>query len=159
MPLRLTCQAEALCQTHSMEENDEHPGRAEFLRVLRAAALVAALAGAAGSLGLLFHASHSRPPLLMVLFVIWVSSPFLAGVFASMVSKRWSVLTQATLYVAMLVVALGALAVYGNDALRPRRAQAAFVYIAVPLGSWLIATVIPIAAFVSRRQSRRVDGV
>jgi len=134
-------------------------GRGKFLRFLRPAALVAALAGVAGSLGLLFHASRSRPPLLMVLFVIWVSSPFLAAVIASVDSKRWSVLTQATLYVAMLVIALASLAVYGNDALRPRRAQAAFVYIVVPLVSWLlIAIVLPIAAIISGRRSRRVNG-
>ena len=63
------------------------------------------------------------------------------------------------LYVGMLVVALISLAVYGNDALRPRRAQAAFVYIVVPLVSWLsIAVVVPIVALIARKQSRRVDG-
>jgi hypothetical protein len=108
-------------------------GRAEggFLGFLRAAALIAMLAGGAASLGLLFHASR-RPPPLMAIFVVWVLSPFVALVFANAVSRRWSVLTRATLYGVMLVVALGSLAIYGNGALRPRRAEAAFVYVVVP---------------------------
>ncbi len=128
----------------------------EVLGLLRVTALGALVAGALGSFVLLFQASRSRPPLLMVLFVLWVSSPFLGFLVASMASKRWSVAIRTTLYVAILVVALGSPAVYASDALRPRRTQAAFVYIVVPLASWvLIALVLPLAAFISRRQSRR----
>ena len=127
-----------------------------FPGFLRTAALVAGLAGAAGSLGLLFHASRTRPPILMVLFVIWVLSPFVAIVFTGVVSKRWPVLIQVSVHIVTLVIALSSLAVYGNDALRPRRARAAFVYIAVPLVSWLaLAIIVPIAALISRSQSHR----
>ena len=136
-------------------------GRPEggFLRRLRAAALIAVLAGAGGSLGLLLRAGQRSPRLLLVLFVIWVLSPFMALVLAHVFSKRWSVLTRATLYSVMLVVTLGSLAIYGDDALGHRRAQAAFVYVAVPPASWLlIAIVVPIAAFISGRLSRRGDG-
>ena len=117
------------------------------------------LAGVAGSLGLMIRAGQRTPRFLLVLFVIWVLSPFVALVLADVVSKRWSVLTRATLYSVMLVVTLGSLAIYGDDALRPRRAQAAFVYVAVPPASWLlIAIVVLIAAFISGRLSRRGDG-
>ena len=58
----------------------------------------------------------------------------------------------------MLVVTLGSLAIYGDDALGHRRAQAAFVYVVVPPASWLlISMVVPIAALISRRLSRRGD--
>ena len=127
-----------------------------FLGRLRAAALVAVLAGAAGSIGLWFYVSQHPPLLIVVLFVIWVLSPFVGLVLAYVVSQRWSVLTRATLYSVMLVVTLGSLAIYGYDAVRPRKAQAAFWYVLVPPVSWLlIATVAPIAALVSRRRSRR----
>jgi hypothetical protein len=127
-----------------------------FLSFLRTATLVASLTGALGSLGLLFHASRTRPPLLMALFVIGVLSPFVAIVFTRVVSRRWTVPTQVTLCIVTLVIALSSLAVYLNDALRPRRAQAAFVYIVVPMASWLVlAIVIPVAVFISRRQSHR----
>ena len=129
-----------------------------FLRRLRAAALMAVVVGAAGSLGLFLRAGQRTPRLLLVLMAIWVFSPFVVLVWANVVSKRWSVLTRATLYSVMLVVALGSLAIYGNDALRPRKAQAAFVYVAVPPASWLLmAIVVPIAAIISGRRSRRGD--
>jgi hypothetical protein len=58
----------------------------------------------------------------------------------------------------MLVVTLGALAIYGHDALRPP-AKAAAVYVVVPPASWLLsAIVLGIAAFLSGRLSRRGDG-
>jgi hypothetical protein len=130
-----------------------------FLGVLRATALIAVLAGAVGSLGLMLLAGRRAPPLLIVLFAIWVLSPFIALALANVVSKRWSVLTRATLYSVMLVVTVASLAVYGADALTPRKAQAAFVYVVVPPASWLLsAIVVAVAGLVSGRRSRRDDG-
>ncbi len=130
-----------------------------FPAVLQAAARIAVLAGAAGSVGLMLHAGRHAPRLLVVLFTIWVLSPFVAFALANVVSKRWSVLTRATLHGAMLVVTLGSLAVYGADALSPPRAQAAFVFVVVPAASWLLmATSVGIAAFISGGRSRRDDG-
>ncbi|PZR71511.1 MAG: hypothetical protein DLM73_15875 [Chthoniobacterales bacterium] len=125
---------------------------------LRPAGLIALLVGAVGSLALMFHASQRTPRLLVILFTIWVVSPFLVLLWADMVSKRWPVLTRATLYAAMLVVALGSLAVYGFNAYRPPKAQAAFVYVLVPPVSWLfIALDVGIAALISRRRSNRSE--
>lgn len=133
---------------------------AESSRLLRGAALVAVLAGAGGSLGLTLYAGrHNDSRLLPVLFAIWVLSPFSALVFAHVVSKRWSALTRAALYSVMLILTVGSLAIYGDVALRPPRAKAAFVFVVVPPASWLlIAIVVAIAALISRRQSRRGDG-
>ena len=78
-----------------------------FLGLLQAEALIAVLAGTVGSIGLMLHAGRNAPRLLIVLFAIWVLSPFVALALANGVSKRWSVLTRATLYSVMLVVALG----------------------------------------------------
>ena len=91
-----------------------------FLGLLHAAALIAVLAGAVGSVGLMLRAGHRNPSrLLLVLFALWVLSPFIALVLANMVSKRWSVLTRATLYTVMLAIAVGSLAIYGDVALGP----------------------------------------
>ena len=128
--------------------------------VLRRAALIAGLVGAAGSVGFLLRAGQRTSRLLLVIMVIWVLAPFVALVLADVVSKRWTFLVRATLYGVMLFVTLGALAVYADDAVRPRQAQAAFVFVVVPLASWLLmAIAIPIAALLSRRLSRRSDGV
>jgi hypothetical protein len=131
--------------------------------VLRRAALIAMLVGAAGSVGFLFRAGQRTSRLLLVIMLLWVLAPFVALALADVVSKRWTVLaqapTRATLYSLMLVVTLGSLAVYVDDAVRPRQAQAAFVFVVVPIASWLLmAIVIPIAALISSRQSRRGDG-
>ena len=136
------------------------PGRpvGGVLGFLRAVALIAVVAGAVGSVGLMLRAGH--PPLfLRVLFVIWVLSPFVALTWANMVSKRWSVLTRSTLYCVTLVITLGSLAIYGNPALRPAGSANAFVFVAVPPVSWLLmAIVVPIAALISGRLSRRGAG-
>jgi hypothetical protein len=129
-----------------------------FLGRLRAAALIAVVVGAASSAGLLLRAGQRTPRLLLVLMAIWVLSPFIALVLANVVSKRWSSLTRVTLYGVMLAVTLGSLAIYGDDAMGRRRAQAAFVFVLVPTASWLlIAIAVPIAAFISGRLPRRRD--
>ena len=136
--------------------SDESSERSSLGR-LRAAARIAVLVGAGGSLALMFHAGQRTPRLLLVLFTFWVLVPFVTLVLAYVVSTRWSVLTRATLYVVMLVVTLGSLAVYGHDAWRPRQAQAAFVYVAVPPVSWLlIVIVLAAAALISRRLTRKI---
>jgi hypothetical protein len=131
--------------------------------VLRRAALIAVLIGAAGSAGFLLRAGQRTSRLLLVIMLLWVVGPFLALVSADVLSKRWTILSQAptcvTLYSLMLVLTVGSLAVYVDDALRPRQAQAAFVFVVVPLASWLlIAVAIPVAALISRRLSRRGHG-
>ena len=127
-----------------------------FPGLLRAMALLAVVAGATGSVGLTLRAGRSTPRFLLVLFVIWVLSPFVALAWANMLSKRWSVLTRATLYCVSLVITLGSLIIYGNVVLPPAGSPRAFVFVVVPPGSWLLmAIVVPIAAFISRKLSHR----
>ena len=123
-----------------------------FLSVV---APITLLAGAAGSVGLMFRVGH--PPLLLrVLFVMWVLSPFVILAWANGVSKRWSVLTRATLYGVVLFITLGSLVAYGAVAFGPPRAKAAFVFVVVPPLSWLfIAIAVSAAALISRRRSRQ----
>ena len=134
---------------------------ARFLKVLRAAALIALLVGAVGSVGLMLHVGRRKDSsrLLMALFTIWVLSPFVALGVANIVSKGWSVITRAMLYVVMLVITFGSLAIYGALAFGPLRAKIGFVFLVVPAASWLlIAIVVTIAALISGRLSRRGDG-
>src|SRR5712691_4338173 len=134
-------------------------GASRTLGVLRAVALIAVVAGAVGSVGLMLHAGKRTPRLLLVLFTIWVLSPFVALAWANVVSKRWSVLIRATLYGVTLVLTLGSLAIYGDVALEPPRAKTAFVFVVVPPASFLlIAIVVPIAALISGKLSRRGEG-
>jgi len=123
------------------------------LRVLRASARIAVMAGAVGSLALMLRAGRRTPPFLLLIFVFWVLSPFVALAAADRVSTRWSVLTRATLYCAALVIAVSSLAIYGGLVSPPAGSPAAFIYVAVPPASWLlIAVAVSIAAFASRRR-------
>src|SRR6266478_3702930 len=127
------------------------------LSVLRTTTLIALPAGAAGSVGFMLRAGHRNPSrVLLILFAIWVLSPFVALVFATIVSKDWSVLTRTTLHGVMLILTVSSLAIYGDVALRPPRTKTAFAFVVVPLASWLlIAITIPIAALIFRRRSPR----
>jgi hypothetical protein len=133
------------------------PGKPEsgYLGLLRSVALFAVGAGAVGSLGFMLRAGRRTPRFLLVLFVIWVLSPFAALAWANIVSRRWSILTQATLYCTTLVLTLGSLAIYGGLVLPPAGSPAAFVFVLVPPVSWLLLATVPIAVWISRQLSPR----
>lgn len=138
----------------SADDNPAAPA-GSLLDRLRAVALFAVLLGAAGSVGFTLFAGQKSPRFLLALFILWVLSPFTALAWAGLISKRWSVSLRATLYALMLVITLGSLAVYADDARAHRMPQAAFVYVAVPPASWLLlVTALPAAAFLSGRRSR-----
>ena len=127
-----------------------------FLGLLRAVALIAVASGAVGSLGLMFRADERTPRFLLVLFVFWIASPFVALAWANVVSKRWPVLTRAALYGVTLLIVLGSLAFYGKLLSPPPGSPRAFVFVAVPPASWLLmAIVVSTAALISRRRSNR----
>ena len=134
--------------------------KAGSLVILRVAARIGALIGAVGSIVFLLRAPQHPPLLLLMLLGLWGLSPFIGVALADMASMRWTVpahrLTRATLYSAMLAISLGYLVMYGDDDLRPAGKPAGFVFVVVPLVSWsLLLVVVPIAALLSRRLSRR----
>jgi hypothetical protein len=137
------------------EQGREQPGGI-FLTILRSAALTALLVGAVGSISLLLFAGRNTPRLLLVLFVIWILSPFVALGWANVVAKRWSLLTRATLYCVTLVIALGSLAAYAGGVSPPKGSSRAFMFVIVSPASWLLLSVaVPMAALISRWRSRR----
>lgn len=123
---------------------------------LRAVALVAAMVGAVGSVGLMLRAGRNTPRFLLVLFVFWVLSPFVALAVAIIVSPRWSGLTRAALYGVTLMLTLGSLAVYSGLVQRPAGTANAFLFVITPPAAWaLIAITVPLAALIARRRSPR----
>jgi len=132
----------------------ERPG-AGPLRLLRATGLIALLAGAVGSVFLVFYYGQRNPSrLLIVLFAVWVISPFVVLLAADVMSVRWSPRSRATLYGVMLAIAAGSLAAYADATFGPPRGQGAFVFVIVPPLSWLVSgAVIAIALVRGRRPS------
>jgi hypothetical protein len=107
------------------------PGR--LPDILRIVALIAAVAGAVGSVALTLRAGKSSPRLLLVLFVLWVLSPFAALAWANIVSIRWADLTRTTLCGVTLIITLGSLAIYSGFVSPPAGSAHAFVFVVVPL--------------------------
>jgi len=88
----------------------------------------------------------------MVLFTLWVLSPFASLFLASLFAKPWSAVSRRMLDGAILVLTLLSLFIYGDVALGPPRAQTAFAFVVVPPLSWLfIGVVVTLAAFASGR--------
>jgi predicted Na+-dependent transporter len=119
----------------------------------RFTALIALVIGAAGSLGLWIHAAQHPPPLIIVLFVVWVLSPFVVLGIGHVMAKRWTPSTQRALYWVTLLVAVASIVIYADNAGGHRTAHPAFVYVAVPPASWLVSAVaIGIGAWIARRK-------
>ena len=115
------------------------------------------VAGAVGSVGLTLYAGRHNPSrLLVALFAIWVLSPFLAVTIAS---RRSSAFARGPLYSMSPILTVGSLAMYLHPAWRPSGSAPAFVFLVVPLVSWLlIAIVVVTATLVSRGLPRRDAG-
>jgi len=122
------------------------------IHLLHTIALIVLFVGTVSSLGLtLYTGRHNASVLLLVLFAGWVFSPFMALLVANVVSKHWSVLARVTLYWLMLGITVGSLLGY-SGVLSPPGAKPAFIFLVVPLISWLLmAIAIPIARYRSRR--------
>ena len=120
---------------------------------LRTFAVVIVLIGAVVSLGLtLYVGQNNQSILLIVLFSVWVLSPFTALLVANSISTRWLVRTRLTLYRLMLVISFGSLVSYCFT-LNPAITKHAVIFLIVPLISWLLLVIIiPIAASLSRKQ-------
>jgi len=123
------------------------------LRIVRIAALIDVLVGSVGSVALMLYVGRRNDSkILLLLFTFWVLSPFAGLASADALSKGWSLATRGALYGLMFVLMLASLGIYGSVALNPPREKAAFVFVVVPAASWLlIAIVLPVAAFISRR--------
>ena len=144
-------------ETTSKQNQGVPEGR--FIGTLRAVVFIALVVGAIGSLVFMFRAGQNTPRLLLILFIFWVLAPFAALLWATMISKRWSVLTRGTLYCVTLIVALGSLAIYGELIdVKPVGSANAFLFVAVPPASVIFTgIVVPITEFISNRPSRRSD--
>jgi hypothetical protein len=133
------------------------PGHIRPVAGVRRAALTLLAIGAFGSVALMgFVGRHQRSVLLLVLFTVWVLSPYATLAVAVALSGRWSVPITTTLYVLTIVLVLASLGIYGTVAFGPPRPQPAFYFIVVPPACWLlIAIVIPMVAVIAERRAGR----
>lgn len=125
---------------------------------LHRGAAVAAVVGAVGSVALTLYAGRANNlPFLMILMSGWVLAPFMGYALASRYTSSWSASTRAVLDGIIVFVAVISLVVYARDVLKPPASKAAAVFVAVPIGAWLLMLIaVPLTALISRRRSRSV---
>ena len=122
---------------------------------LRLTALIALVIGAVGSIGLWIRAAQHPPPLIIVLFVVWVLSPFVVLGIGHVVAKRWAPSTQAALYWVTLLVSVASIVIYADDAVSHRTAHRAAVYVVVPPASWIVSAIaIGLGARIARSKQK-----
>jgi hypothetical protein len=123
-----------------------------FLRIM---ALIVMLVGAIGCLLFMFNAGRNQNSfILIILFTIWVLSPFAGLLITDKISKRWKVLSRVTLYWLILVVTLGSLICY-SGAFGQLGAKPAFKFLVVPLISWLL--LVTVILRVGRMSTKKVS--
>lgn len=121
---------------------------------LGTAALIVALAGAVGSLYFMFSAGRKQNSIILLgLFTAWVLSPFIGLFISSKISKRWTVTTRSLLYWLIIVLTIGSLVAY-SGAFNTPQTKNAFIFLIVPLISWILLIV---AVLTARRLSRKTN--
>ena len=118
-------------------------------------ALVLLFAGAAGSVGLMLRTGHNnKSVLLLALFTGWVLSPFIGLLVAGRPSGRWSLFMRSTYYIILvLVLTLGSLIGY-SGILSPPGTKPAFVFLFIPLVSWILIAIVILVATTDSRRSK-----
>jgi type IV secretory pathway VirB2 component (pilin) len=100
------------------------------------------LLSAGASLGLMLRAGNHQPSVvLLLLFTIWVASPFAGLVWAHRRASSRSVPWQRAVSWLMWLVSLGSVATYAVVAFLVYLAKPAGPFLAVPLLSWLVIGV------------------
>jgi hypothetical protein len=121
--------------------------------LLRTVAVVVVMIGGIISFGFTLHAGHNnRSVFLIILFLCWVSSPFIGLLTACLLSRRWPLVMRKVLFIGMILIAIGSVVGY-SGVLNPPGSKPAFIFLIVPLISWiLIATIIPVSMSQSRKK-------
>ena len=111
------------------------------------------MVGAAGTAAFMLYAGKrvGAPGILMVLFTLWVVSPFALLALLHTVSKRWADVTRATAYGVTPIVSAVSLVIYGASALAASRPKTAIFVLVAPLSWLLIVIAISAAALIARR--------
>lgn len=113
----------------------------KFLVFVRTAIFIVLLFGVIGSLYFVINAGrNSNAILLQGLFVVWVVSPFVGFLNANLISKQWTLLSRKAIYGLTVIITIGSLVFYSGASSTPQTKNA-FVFLIVPLLSWLLLII------------------
>ncbi len=114
----------------------------------RAAVVVAALASV---VLMLYGGRHNSSEFLLILFVLWVLSPFVGLAVANRASLGWPAGARTALHVVMLVVAGASLVIYVKTVLISPPAKLAAPFLIVPFTSWAVLLIVVLIVVFRRR--------
>jgi hypothetical protein len=127
----------------------------EPIRILGIAALSSIVVGVLGSLVFTYVVGrHNSSVVLMALFMVWVSSPFVANTWMYMAILRAPARVQLAFNSTVLVISFGSLAIYGDVALGATKVKPALPFLIVPFASWLVVALVA----ATRLSGKRKDG-
>ena len=105
----------------------------------RSSALFSLLVGAVISLGLmLWVGRHDSSIVMMLLFTVWVASPFAGMALVLRSAKRWPHVRQNVTYNQIRFISLGSALIYFSTVDVKQLAKPAGPFLAVPVASWLL---------------------
>jgi ABC-type enterochelin transport system permease subunit len=125
---------------------------------IRTLALKVLIIGSVGSFGLMLYTGrHNSSVILLSLFAIWVLSPFIGLIVLNWISARWGDMLRTTLSILIICITVVSLLGY-SGLLKPPGVKPAFVFLIVPLVSWLLIGIfIALSHFISRRFPEQKD--
>lgn len=110
-------------------------------KVLRTVGYVLLMASVAGSLYYMLESGRNqKSTILILLFIMWVSSPFIGLAIINYVSRTWQVTKQLILVALTVLISVGSLVFYSRLISLPN-VRPAFIFLVVPLASWIIIAV------------------
>jgi hypothetical protein len=105
----------------------------------RSSALFSLLVGSAVSLALmLWVGRHSSSIVLMLLFTVWVASPFAGMLFVHRSAKNWPLVRQNVTYNQIRIISVGSALIYIGTVNIRQLSKPAGPFLAVPIASWLL---------------------
>lgn len=120
-------------------------------------AVIGLAIGAVSSLALMLHASrHQRSIVLILLFAVWVVSPFIGLLSAHLRSKQWLPSARRMLRALTVAVVFICPGIYADVAFGYTTLKMGFVFLVIPLACWmLIGLLVCIAWLLSRKASQQ----
>jgi hypothetical protein len=114
---------------------------------VRTVAELLTLVGAVVSLGLMLWVGHRNSSVVLIaIFIVWVTSPFVMLLWAHRAAKGWPPAREELVRRVAISVSLGSVFVYAATAFLMHLAKPAGPFLFVPFASWCI-----IALFLGRR--------
>lgn len=110
-------------------------------KVLRIAGYVLPMASAAVSLFYMLEAGRNQKSFVLILcFVLWVSSPYIGLAVINYISGKWQVMKRLILAGLIVLISVGSIIFYSRLILLPN-VRPAFIFLVVPFISWVIIVI------------------